>query len=81
MTKESVIGVLGGMGPEATCQCFEKLIKNTPAGCDQEHLRIVIVNNLKVPDRMQAILGDGGLHRSRPCARASRPLNEPVLIL
>ncbi len=59
MAKESVIGILGGMGPEATCHCFEKLIKNTPASCDQEHLRIVIVNNPKVPDRIQAILGDG----------------------
>jgi aspartate racemase len=56
MTKELVIGVLGGMGPEATANCFAKLIKNTPAGCDQDHLGIVIVNNPKIPDRTQAIL-------------------------
>ena len=59
MKKELVIGILGGMGPEATCDCFGKLIKNTPAGCDQEHLGIVIVNNPKVPDRTQAILENG----------------------
>jgi len=27
---EKVIGVLGGMGPEATLDCFDKIIKNTP---------------------------------------------------
>lgn len=59
MTSESVIGILGGMGPEATYDCFGKLIKNTPAGCDQEHLGIVIVNNPKIPDRIKAILRDG----------------------
>lgn len=59
MKKELVIGILGGMGPEATCDCFAKLIKNTPAGCDQEHLEIVIVNNPKVPDRTRAILENG----------------------
>ena len=59
MTKELVIGVLGGMGPEATANCFAKLIKNTPAGCDQEHLKIVIVSNPKIPDRTQAVLENG----------------------
>ncbi|MBW1763720.1 MAG: aspartate/glutamate racemase family protein, partial [Deltaproteobacteria bacterium] len=39
---EKVIGVLGGMGPEATLSCFEKIIRNTPAGSDQEHFRVVI---------------------------------------
>ncbi len=29
---EKVIGILGGMGPEATLDCFEKIIRNTPAG-------------------------------------------------
>jgi len=59
MKKEFVIGVLGGMGPEATLNCFAKLIQNTPAGCDQEHLEIVIVNNPKIPDRTLAILKNG----------------------
>ena len=27
---EKVIGILGGMGPEATLDCFEKIIRNTP---------------------------------------------------
>ena len=53
------IGILGGMGPEATLDCFGKIIKNTPAQNDQEHLRVVIDSNPKVPDRTAAIIGDG----------------------
>ena len=56
---EKVIGILGGMGPEATLDCFAKIIKNTPAKKDQEHLRVIIDSNPKVPDRTPAIIGDG----------------------
>jgi aspartate racemase len=56
---EKVIGILGGMGPEATLDCFEKIIKNTPAGKDQDHLRVIIDSNPKIPDRTAAILGFG----------------------
>ncbi|MGD9124763.1 MAG: amino acid racemase [Desulfarculaceae bacterium] len=56
---EKVIGVLGGMGPEATVDFFAKIIANTPARKDQEHLRVVIDSNPKVPDRTAAILDQG----------------------
>ncbi len=57
--KKRVIGILGGMGPEATLDCFGKIIKNTPAQRDQDHLRVVIVSNPAVPDRTAAIVEDG----------------------
>ena len=57
--KEKTIGILGGMGPEATLDCFAKIIKNTPARTDQEHLHVVIDSNPKVPDRTAAITGKG----------------------
>lgn len=57
---EKVIGVLGGMGPEATLSFYGKLIANTPAARDQDHLRVVIDSNPKVPDRTAALLGLGG---------------------
>jgi aspartate racemase len=56
---ENVIGILGGMGPEATVDCFAKIVGNTPAQKDQDHLRVVIDNNPKVPERTPAILGRG----------------------
>lgn len=57
--KEGVIGILGGMGPEATADLFHKIIKNTEVQRDQEHLRVIIDNNPKIPDRTPAILGPG----------------------
>lgn len=57
--KEKTVGILGGMGPEATLDCFAKIIQNTPAKTDQEHLRVIIDSNPKVPDRTAAIIGKG----------------------
>lgn len=59
MKREKIIGVLGGMGPEATKDLFDKIIKHTPACKDQDHLRIIIDNDPKVPDRSRAILEGG----------------------
>jgi aspartate racemase len=57
--KEKVIGILGGMGPEATLDCYFKIISSTPAKTDQEHLRVIIDSNPKVPDRTAAIIAEG----------------------
>ncbi len=57
--EEKVIGILGGMGPEATLNLFKKIIQITPATRDQQHLRVIIYNNPKIPDRTDAILGKG----------------------
>lgn len=59
MATEKIVGILGGMGPEATLNLFDKILRNTPATKDQEHVRIIIDNNPKVPDRTLAIIGDG----------------------
>ncbi|MBA7569882.1 Aspartate racemase [subsurface metagenome] len=57
--QEKVIGILGGMGPEATAALFLKIIRATPALKDSDHFRIIIDNNPKIPNRVQAILGKG----------------------
>ncbi len=59
MKRKKTIGILGGMGPEATLYCFKKIIETTPAERDQDHFRVVIDSNPKVPDRTAAILGKG----------------------
>ncbi len=60
MTKqEKITGILGGMGPAATLALYERIIALTPAQCDQEHLRVIIDSNPKIPDRTAAILGKG----------------------
>jgi aspartate racemase len=56
---EKIIGILGGMGPEATIDLFAKIVKGTRVKKDQDHLRILIDNNPKVPDRTLAIQKKG----------------------
>jgi aspartate racemase len=56
---ERIIGILGGMGPEATIDLFMKIVRATKARRDQDHLRILIDNNPKVPDRTAALRGKG----------------------
>ncbi|MEO8500760.1 MAG: amino acid racemase [Vicinamibacteria bacterium] len=56
---ERVIGVLGGMGPEATLAFYARLIENTEARRDQDHVRVLIDSNPKIPDRTEALLGNG----------------------
>ncbi|MFP3951636.1 MAG: aspartate/glutamate racemase family protein [Candidatus Bathyarchaeia archaeon] len=54
-----VIGILGGMGPEATADLFHRIIRATPADKDQDHFRTIIDSNPAVPDRTEAILHEG----------------------
>jgi aspartate racemase len=58
-TATLTVGVLGGMGPEATLDFFAKLLAATPAPHDQDRLRVLIDNNPKVPNRNQAVAGTG----------------------
>ena len=51
-----VLGVIGGMGPEATSFFYEELIAHTKADSDQEHIDTVILGHASMPDRTKAIL-------------------------
>ena len=53
------IGVLGGMGPDATVDFMAKVIALTPADKDQDHIHMIVDHNPGVPNRQTAILGDG----------------------
>lgn len=55
----SRIGVFGGMGPLATVDFMEKLVRLTPAGRDQDHIPIFVANLPHIHDRSSAILGVG----------------------
>ncbi len=50
------IGVLGGMGPEATNQFLTWITALTPAQQDQDHIPVLCYNNTQIPDRTSAIL-------------------------
>jgi aspartate racemase len=57
--EEKIIGILGGMGSLATADLFKKIILLTEAGNDNEHIHIIIDNNVNIPDRTKAILKGG----------------------
>ena len=56
---QKVVGVLGGMGPEATVDFMAKVIAATPADKDQDHVHMLVDHNPTVPNRQAAILSDG----------------------
>lgn len=55
--KTLAIGIMGGMGPQATVHFFSELVRLTDAKTDQDHLQILINNNPQIPNRHLAISG------------------------
>lgn len=53
------IGILGGMGPEATSDFFAKLLSLDKAARDQDHVHVIIECDPSIPDRTAYILGAG----------------------
>ena len=56
---KKTIGILGGMGPEATAYFYELIITHTKASKDQEHIPVIIFSNPKIPPRTDALLKKG----------------------
>ncbi|MBM6723683.1 aspartate/glutamate racemase family protein [Pseudoflavonifractor phocaeensis] len=54
---EQRLGILGGMGPQATQDFYQRILDRTDAACDQEHLPTLIWSDTAMPDRTAAILG------------------------
>ena len=57
--EKKTIGIIGGMGPLATADLFEKITLHTRAQKDQDHLRVLIDSNTNIPDRTAALLHGG----------------------
>lgn len=84
---EQKLGVLGGMGPQATQVFYQFVLDRTDAARDQEHLPAVILSDTGMPDRTAAILsgdtetlyqrllGDAGLLENCGCTAIAIPCN------
>ncbi|MBK4738557.1 cysteate racemase [Noviherbaspirillum pedocola] len=59
MSAGRLIGILGGMGPLACADLMRKIILETPAARDQDHVPMVVWNVPQVPDRQQALASSG----------------------
>jgi len=54
------IGIIGGMGPEATILLMMRIMKLTPAKDDSDHVPLIIDNNTQVPSRIKALIENSG---------------------
>ena len=69
---KKTIGIIGGMGPLATCDLMRKIIENTDSQRDQDHIRIFVDNNTNIPDRTANILYGGADPRPAMAESASK---------
>ncbi len=58
--RKSRLGILGGMGPQATQIFYQRILDRTDAERDQEHLPTLILSDTEMPDRTAAILSGKG---------------------
>lgn len=56
---DKVAGVIGGMGPAATVDFMSRVIQATPASDDQQHVRMLVDHNPRIPSRQLAMRGLG----------------------
>lgn len=54
-----IIGIIGGMGPAATIDLYKKIVENTPAEKDQEHIHVIIDSYPQIEDRTGYIIHGG----------------------
>ncbi len=57
--QQLLLGVLGGMGPLATADFLKKLIEETPAQRDEDHIPAIVYSVPQIPSRPAAILAGG----------------------
>ncbi len=73
-TTEKIVGVIGGMGPEATVDLLRRIIRNTRALDDVDHIRCLVDNNPKVPSRIKALIEGSGESPGPAMAEMARGL-------
>ncbi len=55
-----IVGIIGGMGPEATVDLMRRVIAKTPARDDQDHAHLLIESNPKIPSRVAHLIAGTG---------------------
>lgn len=68
------VGILGGMGPEATVLLMQKLLSAVPARDDADHVPVIVHQNPQVPSRIAALIEGTGEDPAPTLARMARNL-------
>jgi aspartate racemase len=59
-TMHRVVGIIGGMGPEATLDLMRRVLVKTPAQGDQDHIHLIVESNPKIPSRIAHLIEGTG---------------------
>jgi len=70
------IGVLGGMGPHATVLFMQRILEQTPAKDDCDHIPLLVDNNTQVPSRIKALIEGNGPNPGPVLAQMARTLEQ-----
>jgi aspartate racemase len=55
-----IVGIIGGMGPEATVDLMRRVVAKTPANDDQDHIHLIVESNPKIPSRIAHLIEGTG---------------------
>jgi aspartate racemase len=70
----AIVGILGGMGPEATVDLMGRVIAATPAEDDRDHVHLIVDQNPQVPSRIAALIEGTGEDPAPTLAAMTRRL-------
>jgi aspartate racemase len=57
---QRVVGIIGGMGPEATVDLMRRIVAKTPARGDEDHLHLIVESNPRIPSRIAHLIDGTG---------------------
>ena len=72
--EEKTVGVIGGLGPDATVDLMRRVIEATPAKDEADHIRMIVDNNPKIPSRIKALVEGTGASPGPIMAETARKL-------
>ena len=73
-----LVGILGGMGPEATVLLMQKVIDRRAGGGDAGHVPLLVHQNPQVPSRIAALIDGTGESPAPVLADMARALARSV---
>ncbi|MEM8692334.1 MAG: amino acid racemase [Pseudomonadota bacterium] len=68
------VGILGGMGPEATILLMQKVLAAVPVKDDADHVPLIVHQNPQVPSRIRALIEGTGKDPGPVIAKMARDL-------
>jgi aspartate racemase len=69
-----VVGIIGGMGPEATIELMRRVVAGTAANDDEDHIHLVVESNPKIASRIAHLIEGTGADPTPELVRIARNL-------